>query len=164
LLLYVVSPPLPPPPSAGVDDRSFLLQSRAFDPRYSAIAGTNMQYAGDYGHDGYTGRRSQIEEEEEAWVPENYLEKGQWSNRIAVSSVVHVYFYNMQESSASNASDMTRLNYTTISFNRPDDLPDAQPALSVCSRHRRDSSKKCGTEMKTNKCIGDDTKAAARQT
>jgi len=77
LLLYVVSPPLPPPPSAGVDDRSFLLQSRAFDPRYSAIAGTNMQYAGDYGHDGYTGRRSQIEEEEEAWVPENYLEKGQ---------------------------------------------------------------------------------------
>lgn len=70
-----ISPPLPPPPSAGVDDRSFLLQSRAFDPRYSAIAGTNMQYAGDYGHDGYTGRRSQIEEEEEAWVPENYLEK-----------------------------------------------------------------------------------------
>lgn len=69
-----VSPPLPPPPSSDVDDRFAILQSRAFDPRYGAVAG--MQYAGDYGHDGYAGRRSQIEEDEEPWVPENYLEKG----------------------------------------------------------------------------------------
>ena len=36
-----------------------------------------MQYAaGDYGHDGYAGRHSQIEDDEEPWVPDNYLEKG----------------------------------------------------------------------------------------
>lgn len=75
--MCAVSPPLPPPPSSDVDDRFSLLQSRAFDPRYSAVAGTNMQYAGDYGHDGYMGRRSQVEEDEEPWVPENYLEKGE---------------------------------------------------------------------------------------
>jgi len=76
LLLYAVSPPLPPPPSSDVDDRFSMLQSHAFDPRYSGIVGGSMQYAGDYRHDGYAGRRSQIEEEEEEWVPENYLEKG----------------------------------------------------------------------------------------
>jgi len=54
-----------------------MLQSRAFDPRYSAVAGASMQYAaGDYGHDGYAGRHSQIEDDEEPWVPDNYLEKG----------------------------------------------------------------------------------------
>jgi len=53
-----------------------MLQSHAFDPRYSSVVGAGMQYVGDYGQDGYAGRRSQIEEDEEAWVPENYLEKG----------------------------------------------------------------------------------------
>jgi len=75
MTLYVVSPPLPPPPSSD-DDRFSLLQSRAFDPRYSAVPGAGVQYMVDYGQDGYAGRRSQIEEDEEAWVPENYLEKG----------------------------------------------------------------------------------------
>lgn len=70
-----MSPPLPPPPSSD-DDRFGMLQSRAFDPRYSGVVGANMQYAEDYGHDGYVGRRSQIDEDEEPWVPENYLEKG----------------------------------------------------------------------------------------
>jgi len=40
-----------------------------------------MQYATDYGHNGYAGRRSQIEEDEQPWVPENYLEKGAWNFR-----------------------------------------------------------------------------------
>jgi len=53
-----------------------MLQSRAYDPRYGAVIGGNMQYAGNYGQDGYGDRRSQIEEDEEPWVPENYLEKG----------------------------------------------------------------------------------------
>jgi len=75
-LLFAVSPPLPPPPSSDVDDRFSMLQSRAFDPRYSAVAGHSLQYAGDYRQDGYAGRRSQIEDDEEAWVPEHYLEKG----------------------------------------------------------------------------------------
>jgi len=76
LLLCAVSPPLPPPPSSDMDDRFSMLQSHAFDPRYSAVAGSSMQYATDYGHNGYAGRRSQIEEDEQPWVPENYLEKG----------------------------------------------------------------------------------------
>jgi len=81
LVLGAVSPPLPPPPSSDVDDRFSLLQSRAFDPRYSAVAGVSMPYVEDYGRDGYAGRRSQIDEEEEAWMPENYLEKGwHWSD------------------------------------------------------------------------------------
>jgi len=74
--LDIASPPLPPPPSAdGVDDRFSMLQSRAFDPRYMP------QYASDYGDDGYAGRHSHIEDEED-WVPENYLEKGQYWNIV----------------------------------------------------------------------------------
>jgi len=89
-LLGVVSPPLPPPPSSDVDDRFTLLQSRAFDPRYSAVAGASMPYVDEYGRDGYAGRRSQIEEEEEAWVPENYLEKGRHWDDILFGLVVVV--------------------------------------------------------------------------
>ena len=92
-LLRAVSPPLPPPPSSDVDDRFTLLQSRAFDPRYSAVASANMPYVDDYGRDGYAGRRSQIEEEEEAWVPENYLEKGRHLNDILLDFVIVMFRY-----------------------------------------------------------------------
>jgi len=87
-LSCAVSPPLPPPPSSDVDDRFSLLQSRAFDPRYSAVAGTSMPYVDDYGRDGYAGRRSQIDEEDEPWVPENYLEKGWHWNDLSSGLVL----------------------------------------------------------------------------
>jgi len=94
--LCAVSPPLPPPPSADVNDHFNLLQSRAFDPRYNAVAGANMHYAADYRQDGGAGRRSQLEEDEEAWMPENYLEKGQ----LLVSGLCFLEFLEMSGNSA----------------------------------------------------------------
>jgi len=54
-----------------------------------------MPYMEDYGRDGYAGRRSQVEEEEEEWVPESYLEKGWRSERTILRwfcFVVLMYF------------------------------------------------------------------------
>jgi hypothetical protein len=70
-----VSPPLPPPPSGDVDDNRFSLLP-PFDARYtSANIDSVGDYGGNYGGD-YNSRRSRLEDEDEEWVPENYLEKG----------------------------------------------------------------------------------------
>jgi hypothetical protein len=70
-----VSPPLPPPPGSDVDDRFSIMQSRAFDPKYTVGASGSVDYGADYQHDNYNSRRSRLDDDEEDWIPESYLEK-----------------------------------------------------------------------------------------
>jgi hypothetical protein len=77
--MFLVSPPLPPPPSGDVDDSHFGLPPAApFDSRYStnsAVLGGSIDYGGSYGGD-YNARRSRLDEDDDDWIPEHYLEKG----------------------------------------------------------------------------------------
>lgn len=75
-----VSPPLPPPPSGDVDDNRFTLLA-PFEARYNSANMDSIDYGGNYGGD-YSSRRSRLEDEQEEWIPENYLEKGEKNKNI----------------------------------------------------------------------------------
>jgi len=75
-LFVTVSPPLPPPPSGEMDDSRFSLLPAPFDARYNTNVDSMVDYGGNYAGD-YNSRRSRLEEEEEDWIPENYIEKGE---------------------------------------------------------------------------------------
>lgn len=78
------SPPLPPPPSGDMDDSRFSILPAPFDPRYSSNVSSSMDYGGNYTGD-YNSRRSRLEDEDEDWIPENYLEKGVMTVGLFVS-------------------------------------------------------------------------------
>ena len=70
-----------------------MMQQRGFDPRYTmggmggAPGGTLVgDYGADYTQENYASRRSRLEDEEEDWIPESYLEKGQCPMEANLSS------------------------------------------------------------------------------
>ena len=74
-----VSPPLPPPPNADMEDGHFPMIS-APSLSYGA-AGTrsyreSTEYSRDYESQNYDSRRSQMELDEADWIPASYQEKG----------------------------------------------------------------------------------------